>query len=79
MHLATFKKLVTWQISTENIRLIVSKHNISEKKKNKNLHPLYSTLNPDTSSLSLSAKSKGVRLSSISHRTIIGTISKQRE
>lgn len=73
------KNLCIWQISTENIKLIVSKHNISEKKKNKNLQPLYSTLNLDTNSLSLSAKSKGVRLNSISHKTNIGIIKRHRE
>ena len=57
----------------ENIRLIVIKHNISEKKNNKNLHLLYSTLNLDTNSLSPSAKSNGVRPSSISQRINIGS------
>lgn len=60
---------------TENIRLILSRHNISEKKKKRNLNPPYSTLNLDTNSLSLSARSKGVRLSSMSQSTISGGVS----
>lgn len=59
---------------TENIKLIVSKQSISEKKNNRNLHLLYSTLNLETNSLSLSAKSKGVRPNSINHSTSIGII-----
>ena len=55
---------------------MLNKHSISEKKKNKNLNLPYSTLNPDTSSLSLSARSKGVRPSSINHKIISGGVSK---
>ena len=61
-------------IIRENIRLIVNKQSISEKKKNKNLHLLYSTLKPDTNSLSPSARSNGVRLNSINHSTIRGPV-----
>jgi len=66
-------------IMTENIRLIVNKHSISEKKNSKNLHLPYSTLNLDTNSLSLSAKSNGVRLNSINHKTNTGMIKGRRE
>ena len=62
-------------IIRENIRLIVNKQSISEKKKNKNLHLLYSTLKPDTNSLSPSARSNGVRLNSINHKIIKGLVS----
>ena len=63
----------------ENIRLIVNKQSISEKKKNKNLHLPYSTLKPDTNSLSPSARSNGVRLNSISHKIIKGLVSRKRD
>lgn len=62
----------------ENMRLMVNRQSISEKKKNKKPHLPYSTLNPETSSLSPSAKSKGVRPSSISHNTSIGSNSQTR-
>lgn len=67
-------RLLGWNTITENIRLMLSKQSISEKKKNRNLKPPYSTLNLDTNSLSPSARSKGVRLSSISHRIISGGV-----
>ena len=54
---------------------MLNRHSISEKKKKRNLNLPYSTLNLDTSSLSPSAKSKGVRLSSMSHSTIKGGVS----
>ena len=57
---------------------MVNKHSISEKKNKRKPHLLYSTLNLDTSSLSLSAKSNGVRLNSINHSTIIGIINQKR-
>ena len=66
-------------IIRENIRLIVNKQSISEKKKNKNLHLLYSTLKPDTNSLSPSARSNGVRLNSINHSTIRGPVRRRRD
>jgi len=79
MDMAIVAKRWFCRIIRENMRLMVNRQSISEKKKKRNLHLPYSTLKPDTNSLSLSARSNGVRPSSISHKTIKGLVSRRRD